>query len=575
MHMLKIQSSTSPGFTLTEVLIAIALATILSMLVVMGLRRPAAQGRDTTREAELTQVSMALEQYYQDQLPKTYPPAASYADLDTYLAGYLNELPQDPQYPPQVYTYRVSADQKCFELATISETRPNNIVICGGNYSCQLTFCTQPGLTPLPTLTPGPTSIPSPTPAPTPTPTPTSIPTPTPTPTPTSTPTPTATPTPTPTPTPIPTPTVSYTPFADAYFADELLYHTTFQDETATFTTSDVGSSSGDLEYFEADDFLAGKYGNGLRANAAGDWYDIDMSGNFNISAGAVEFWFKPSWDHNDNIDHRLFEAYGNLSVDNYFRVYKRGTSNELRFVIEASNVQYNYVIASTNYYWSANEWVHLRFEWNDSASPANQQRILFNGVEPTHTDPSGDYNSVNFVSPRQIHFPNWNYTNADGVFDELRIFGGSSSEPDDLAQGGNTADPSEYLFYESRDYTLDFDPVDTSSRGEYLFLGSDNIFSGINVDLETNGATGGALNLDWEYWNGSGWTNLESTPGFTDNTNNFTQDGSITWSSNPTNWLPYSVNGSSDLYYIRCSLNNSSAVYTTYPIENTIKIIP
>jgi len=65
-----------------------------------------------------------------------------------------------------------------------------------------------PTPTPEPTPTPSPTPTPEPTPTPTPEPTPTPIPTPTPEvpPTPTPTPTPTATPTPTPTPAPTPVP---------------------------------------------------------------------------------------------------------------------------------------------------------------------------------------------------------------------------------------------------------------------------------------------------------------------------------------------------------------------------------
>ena len=96
-------------------------------------------------------------------------------------------------------------------------------------------------------------------------------------------------------------------------------------------------------------------------------------------------------------------------------------------------------------------------------------------------------------------------------------------------------------------------------------------MFSGINVDLQTNGS-GTSPDLNWHYWDGDSWADLESISGFTDGTSNLTQDGAVYWSANPTNWRKYSVNGSTDLYYIRTSLNNSSGTYTTDPVENFIK---
>jgi hypothetical protein len=144
----------------------------------------------------------------------------------------------------------------------------------------------------------------------------------------------------------------------------------------------------------------------------------------------------------------------------------------------------------------------------------------------------------------------------------------------DTLAVGGDTSDSGEYLFDEDNDYTLDFDPVDASGtqRGKYLHLGSESMFSGINFDLATDGATGGTLNLVWEYWDGDSWEDLEGISGFTDDTSNLTSDGAVYWTSNPTNWRSYSVNGNTDQYYIRVSLNASSGTYSTDPVENLIR---
>ena len=70
--------------------------------------------------------------------------------------------------------------------------------------------------------------------------------------------------------------------------------------------------------------------------------------------------------------------------------------------------------------------------------------------------------------------------------------------------------------------------------------------------DNDEIGAKEKEVNLNWQYWAGNEWADLENISGFTDATNHLTQDGAVYWSANPTNWRPYSVNGSTDLYYIR-----------------------
>jgi hypothetical protein len=159
---------------------------------------------------------------------------------------------------------------------------------------------------------------------------------------------------------------------------------------------------------------------------------------------------------------------------------------------------------------------------------------------------------------------------------DEFKVYDfngtGTNAGTIQIAAGGDEADSSEYLADSTNDYTFYFAPVDSSNRGEYLFIKSDSQFSGINVDLDTNGATGGTLNLDWEYWNGSSWASLEAVTGFTDTTNNLTTDGSIYWNTTPSGWSPYSNHGGHEFYYIRTSLNNTSGTYTTSPVENLIR---
>ncbi|MBU1110703.1 LamG domain-containing protein, partial [Patescibacteria group bacterium] len=366
---------------------------------------------------------------------------------------------------------------------------------------------------------------------------------------------------------------VDYVPISDAYFADELLWYSSCESISA-ISTPDVGTTYSTAT-IESDDIVPGKYGNGFRVNASDDEIEItDISSNFDQINGSIEFWFKPNWSHTDGLLHHLFRARDAVTGD-YLVLSKENAvdGNDLFVYGEQGAADYFHtLIAPTDYSFTAGEWVHLRVTWDSGASSGETLRIFINGQEPTHSH-NDDFKNTFDIDNGTIYFDNTNISDhADGIYDEIMIFGGSDDEPTTLAQGGNTADSSEYLFSEAQDYTLDFVPVDASNRGEYVFFSADSMFSGVNVDLETAGATGGTLNLDWEYWNGTAWASLESITGFTDGTSNLTQDGAVYWTANPTNWRKYSVNGSTDLYYIRASLNASSGTYTTSPVENLIR---
>ncbi|MFC1790241.1 DUF2341 domain-containing protein [Patescibacteria group bacterium] len=361
---------------------------------------------------------------------------------------------------------------------------------------------------------------------------------------------------------------VDYKPITDAHFADELVWFSTFESSAAT-TSPDVGTG----DSVNGVEFVAAKYGNGAQLVDNNDYirFDVttgDNANNFNKAKGALELWFQPTWDHDDGVLHTIFTNY--TDATNHFRLLKT-VPGTLAFTINDGNAS-SLTITSGNYSWEAGDWVHLRVEWDDTAALGTQQRLFLNGVEPTHTDPATDYDSSGLTLHQYFYLGANNTSEPDAIYDEFRMYSGAQTEPDDLAAGGDTADSDEYLFDEDNDYTLDFDTVDASGRGEYAYFGSETMVSGFNIDLETNGATAGTLNLDWEYWNGSAWASLESISGFTDGTSHLTQDGAVYWDENPTNWRPYSMNGSTDLYYIRTSLNNSSSEYSTDPIENFIK---
>ena len=134
------------------------------------------------------------------------------------------------------------------------------------------------------------------------------------------------------------------------------------------------------------------------------------------------------------------------------------------------------------------------------------------------------------------------------------------------LARGGLVGDPEETLADPGTNSLLPF----LATGANYLYLGADARFRGLNVSLQVAG-TGGA-SLTWEYWDGSAWADLGAVPGFADLTASFARDGVIFWTADPPGWSPREIVASGPrLYYVRASLASGPA-YVVLPVERQIK---
>jgi len=350
---------------------------------------------------------------------------------------------------------------------------------------------------------------------------------------------------------------VDYKPVSDAYFADELTWASTLEDSNAV-TSPDIGDGTGSS--IDSATFAAGKYGNGMQVDATTENPFFVSSGNISGAAGVIEFWYKYTGTAAAS---GYFFACNNGSGTNNMTLGKGGNTTDIDFIVDDGT-------AHTNS-WDGisvaihdGSWHHIRLTY-DSATDVPD--LYLDNILQTR-DATSAWSSI--TPQTNTYIGNDDSDNEiGGIIDEFRVYSPLTGGVDDLAQGGDTTDASEYLFSEAQDYTLDFEADDASNRGEYLFLGSDSMVSGFNFDLATVGVSSSA-DLYWEYWNGSAWASLEAITGFTDGTSNLTQDGAVYWTANPTNWRPYSVNGSADLYYIRVCLESGSL--TTSPIENFIK---
>ncbi len=106
------------------------------------------------------------------------------------------------------------------------------------------------------------------------------------------------------------------------------------------------------------------------------------------------------------------------------------------------------------------------------------------------------------------------------------------------------------------------FTPFDDApATGDIIYIGASNAFLGLNMVLGTLGVDGGSTAIDWEYWNGSAWTDLNETDVDT-GASIFTASGRFNWTY-PYGWEKTTVNSSESLFFIRGTLTDN---YTTDP---------
>jgi hypothetical protein len=350
---------------------------------------------------------------------------------------------------------------------------------------------------------------------------------------------------------------ISQKPVTSSTWGQDINWYSTLE-SSGSVTSPDVGSAG---TVASGVTFTTAKYGNGVLFNANSENITIPVASNLDEARGAIEFWVKPNWDQGDNTQHNFVS-----SSTGAFQMGKGGSGNGNALFFDHGAGVTN--VASGNYSLKRGNWYHFRIEWDENEDTENQQKIFMNGVELTDSD-SGDLSAASTNPGSDIAIGEIAARNCDCIIDEFRLYGGNG--PVTLAAAGQAGNNAEFLSRADNNQTFSFVAIDGSNRGEYLTLGSDTQVSGFNIDLATNGVVGSSPNLDWEYWNGTAWTSLETVTGFSDGTAQLTQDGSIYWTATPPGWSPYSMNASPDLYYIRASLGSGSYNSSSYPVESQI----
>jgi prepilin-type N-terminal cleavage/methylation domain-containing protein len=119
------------GFSITEILVAIVIISLLAGVVVASYTRAISRGRDGRRMADLSSMRDALELYYADN--KSYVAtgggawANASASLGALVPNYIGQIPADPDSGSSTpYRYRSNGTIYClaanFEVTTGSST---------------------------------------------------------------------------------------------------------------------------------------------------------------------------------------------------------------------------------------------------------------------------------------------------------------------------------------------------------------------------------------------------------------------------------------------------------------------
>ena len=105
-------------------------------------------------------------------------------------------------------------------------------------------------------------------------------------------------------------------------------------------------------------------------------------------------------------------------------------------------------------------------------------------------------------------------------------------------------------------------------ATGDYVYVGSEYPFLGLLTNLSTVGVDNGSTAIDWEYWNGTAWADINETD-VDSGASIFTTSGKFTWSY-PFGWSKNAVNSVS-AYWIRGALTDD---YSVDPVCATMTLV-
>lgn len=116
------------AFTLAELLVVISIIGILSGMIIVSLTNSRQKARDTRRKLDLNEISLSLENYYDDQSPSGYVVSATEINVTgtsdaltaALVSNYIHEMPTDP-LSTRYYHYQSFNNALDFRLEAMLE----------------------------------------------------------------------------------------------------------------------------------------------------------------------------------------------------------------------------------------------------------------------------------------------------------------------------------------------------------------------------------------------------------------------------------------------------------------------
>ncbi len=219
------------------------------------------------------------------------------------------------------------------------------------------------------------------------------------------------------------------------------LFASTLDDQLSVLMPASGTGSNASVVTSPANDFVPAHNGNGLRIDAGGEYMRIvqtdGVTKNIELDKGAVEFWFKPTYNHTDGLKHYLFATGGFGTVPGGIVFLKNNTlnQNQLNVHITDANGAFHHTGVASNYYsWTAGQWVDIRMTWDTTIAGQNVH-IYLNGTEvPAYAyASSGPFTMAAESSSQFIYFGQLNAAGtapAGGIFDDVVIVGAASAPP-------------------------------------------------------------------------------------------------------------------------------------------------
>lgn len=119
----------SSGFTFIEMLVVSTLVVVFTSILVVAYTTSSHANRDRRREADVKQMQVALEQYY--EIYKSYPVANSVSSLlsNSSFTEFLQNSSIDDPLNTGVYKYTVSSNATTYQLGYTKESDQSQVFV--------------------------------------------------------------------------------------------------------------------------------------------------------------------------------------------------------------------------------------------------------------------------------------------------------------------------------------------------------------------------------------------------------------------------------------------------------------